>query len=250
LHNKFTFKYTQGATPPLRRVQLLRRLGEARGEARARRGQGVACPSRASAALRLEDGVELGGCTCSVRRPPPRQSVCMCGVWQYCIWLGLGVRLGCAREASFAPCSRAHRPHSSLGMYLVMMHQALRAVTCKTEATVCVSLQVQALVRAVGFSARRRRIDLINQVMECPRSDIPSWGRAPPLIHNHIGADFRFCCHCITVCNLPPPSTLVRCVLCSFSRQPDDHAFPTSEKPELFGISGWHSTQRPRRTSQ
>jgi hypothetical protein len=33
--------------------------------------------------------------------------------------------------------------------------------------------------------------------MECPRSDIPSWGRAPPLIHNHIGADFKFCCHCM-----------------------------------------------------
>jgi hypothetical protein len=24
-----------------------------------------------------------------------------------------------------------------------------------------------------------------NQLVECPRNDIPSWGRTPPLIHNH-----------------------------------------------------------------
>jgi hypothetical protein len=42
-------------------------------------------------------------------------------------------------------------------------------------------------------SAAGRRKELIHQLMECPRSDIPSWGRAPPLIHNHTpkgGADF------------------------------------------------------------
>jgi hypothetical protein len=44
----------------------------------------------------------------------------------------------------------------------------------------------------------RRRKELINQLMGCPRSDIPSWGRAPPLIHNHTpkgGADFGWCGH-------------------------------------------------------
>ena len=42
---------------------------------------------------------------------------------------------------------------------------------------------------------RRRRMELINQLVECPRSDIPSWGRAPPLIHNHTpkgGADLVY----------------------------------------------------------
>jgi hypothetical protein len=50
---------------------------------------------------------------------------------------------------------------------------------------------------------------LINQLMECPRSDIPSWGRAPPLIHNHTpkgGADFGFLLSLslkFAICRLP-----------------------------------------------
>jgi hypothetical protein len=49
----------------------------------------------------------------------------------------------------------------------------------------------------LALKARRRK-ELINQLMGCPRSDILSWGRAPPLIHNHTpkgGADIGWCGH-------------------------------------------------------
>jgi hypothetical protein len=78
-------------TPPLRRVQLLRRLGEARGE-------GVACPSRASAALRLEDGVEAD-VPASTSHRHASQWVCFCGNIAFgCGWAG--------REATAPPAAQ------------------------------------------------------------------------------------------------------------------------------------------------
>jgi hypothetical protein len=68
--------------------------------------------------------------------------------------------------------------HSCFGMYLVMMQQALRAVTRKTEATVCVSL------RSVGFSAK----DHLN-------SRFSGWHPTQPAAHLTVASARTWRCH-------------------------------------------------------
>ena len=63
----------------------------------------------ASDELRLEEGVgaDVPAASASHRHASQWVVVCMCGVWQHRICWGI-VFVWAAREASLAPCSRAH----------------------------------------------------------------------------------------------------------------------------------------------
>jgi hypothetical protein len=92
-------------------------------------------------------------------------------------------------------------------------------------------------------STPRRRMELKKQLMGCPRSDIPSWGRAPPLIHNHTpkgGADFGW---------RPHPSFIMQLATscCTRPMCPCPSSHPPGHTSSALPLSHGHPPHPPNR---